>query len=170
MSEQTIAEKLAAIAKNVPARSGGGSADTFVTIADITLEESVNTITIDESTFPDIAKVKDFYITLEMPKVETAQSGKLLIQHSDLILGVIETWNFEDYVVRGHFYSKYFDDNFRFNSCMNALGTNAHAAMNLSTTVSQIKEPLSNIKIRCMTTTSLMPVGTKIKIGGYVGK
>jgi hypothetical protein len=47
--------------------SGGMSSnDIFTTIANITVEEAVNAITIDETSFPDIAKIKDFYITFSI--------------------------------------------------------------------------------------------------------
>lgn len=182
MSEKTIAEKLTDIANDIPiirqkayaegygVGSGNGK---LVTIADITLEEAVNIIVIDESTFPDIAKVKDFYIAFDIGKAETLQSGKLLISGSKVgaspILGVIDPWNYTDYIAQGNFYSKWFDDNFRFNICTDKLGANGFSSMNLGTTIYKTTSPLEGITIKCQTATSQIPVGTKIKIRGYIG-
>lgn len=153
---------------------GGSSGGTFVTIANITLEEAVNSITIDETTFPDILKVKDFYIALSIAKPEAVQSGNLLIKskttYAEPVVGVIKTWNHASYVMQGNFYSKYFDNNFRFNICAETLGANNVVGVNLTTTIAQILETLQAIKIQCATATSLIPAGSKITIKGYVGK
>ncbi len=151
-----------------------GGNDTFVTVADITLDEAVNTITIDETTFPNITKLKDFYIALAIEKPAETQSGNLLIKgvatYSTPCFGVIKTWNHTSYVVKGNFYSKYFDNDFRFNSCAEVLSANATTTINVSTTTAQITEPLKGIIIQCATATSKIPIGSKITIKGYVGK
>ncbi len=153
---------------------GGSSGGTFVTIANITLEEAVNSITIDETTFPDILKVKDFYIALSIAKPEAVQSGNLLIKskttYAEPVVGVIKTWNHASYVMQGNFYSKYFDNNFRFNICAETLGANNVVGVNLTTTIAQILETLQAIKIQCATATSLIPAGSQITIRGYIGK
>lgn len=155
--------------------SGGMSSnDIFTTIANITVEEAVNAITIDETSFPDITKVKDFYIAFSIAKPETVQSGNLLIKsktkYAVPYLGVIKTWNHTSYVMTGNFYSKWFDNGFRFNSCAETLGANNTIGINLTTTIAQINEPLQAITIQCDTATSLIPAGSKITIRGYVGK
>lgn len=154
------------------ANIGGG--ENFATIADITLEEAVNSIMIDETTFPDIAKVKDFYIALSIAKPEALQGEKLYIssttQYNNYILGCINTWNNTGYVLNGSFYSKCFDDYFRFNVAVEALNANNLSAQNLATTSTQMREPLQNIVVACATATSLIPAGSKITIRGYIGK
>lgn len=148
--------------------------DTFETIADITVSEAVNAITIDETVFPDIRKLKDFYIVFSIAKPEAVQSGNLnikgILEYSQPVLGAAKTWNHASYVMTGNFYSKCFDDDFRFNFATEALGANATNPVNLSTTIAQTKEPLQGIIIQCATAASTIPVGSKILIKGYVDK
>ena len=146
--------------------------DTFTTIAEISVAEAVNTIVVDETTFPDIEKVKDFYITFSIAKPETVQSGNLLIKgktsYANPCLGVIKTWNHASYVMIGHLYSKRFDNNFRFNACAETLGANNTIAINLVTTIAQTTEPLQAITIQCATADSTIPAGSVITIRGNI--
>lgn len=160
-----------AVAEALDNFSGGGS-DTFTTIAKISVAEAVNTIVVDETTFPDIEKVKDFYITFSIAKPETVQSGNLLIKgktsYANSCLGVIKTWNHASYVMIGHLYSKRFDNNFRFNACAETLGANNTIAINLATTIAQTTEPLQAITIQCATAASTIPAGSVITIRGNI--
>lgn len=171
--ESENAQSGKAVAQAV-ANFGGG--ETFVTIANITLEEAVNTITIDENAFPDIAKVKDFYIDFEIAKPETVQNGNLYIKVDEqsksntLTLAVISSWNNAKYVLGGTFYSKCFDDYMRFNAAQASLSANAVTSYNLTTTLAQTSKSLKSIIIQCANTDSLIPVGSKIIIKGYIGQ
>lgn len=147
----------------------------LTTIADITIaEDAVNTITIDANSFPDIAKVKDFYITFVTEKPETVQSGNLYVtvRHNgsiaNIYLGVIKSWNHASYVLKGAFYSKCFDDYYRFNSFQDEFAANQTATYALKTTVAQTSEPIGAIIIRCANADAYIPKGSKITIKGVV--
>lgn len=151
-----------------------GNGDVFVTVADITVKEAVNAITIDENSFSDITKLKDFYVAFSIAKPETVQSGKLMVKgilsNSTPALAVITTWNHASYVMKGNFYSKCFDDHFRFNVSASALGANGLTGIGLTTTIAQTAQPLKGLIINCDTAASVIPVGSKIVIKGILGR
>ena len=148
---------------------------TLTTIADITItEDAVNTRTIEENSFPDITKVKDFYITFVIEKPESIQSGNLYVtvrhngSNDNIYLGVIKSWNHASYVLKGAFYSKCFDDYYRFNSFQDEFAANQTATYALKTTVAQTSEPIGTIIIRCSNADAYIPKGSKITIKGVV--
>jgi hypothetical protein len=109
-------EDKAEIIAEIP--SGGGG--TWETIADITIPDGFASYsyTITSATYPDMAKITDFYIAMTVPKQsDGAISGALQVQlQPKLVANYViniarfETWNHASYNMKGFVFSKLYGD------------------------------------------------------------
>lgn len=147
------------------------SGGTWTTLADITLTEEVNSvICVDSNSFPDIAKVGDFHMNIEIPKHETKQNGNMQIKLNNLyVFGCIGSFDTNyNYLVRWSGYSINIPNVNRFNLIPHQLMANTTStSLNVITTCSILNVPLDKIHID-ITSGGVLPIGTKIKIVGCV--
>ena len=149
---------------------GGGSAQ-WVEIANITTTEEVNSIICaDENSFADIGKVGDFNIQITIPKHDTKVSGHLLININNRSAARVSDFDTGYlYVCKNQFNSINIPNVSRINMCQVKFSANEASDLNLTTTSAIISSPISSISISLATATSMLPIGTKIKLVGRVG-
>lgn len=147
------------------------SGGTWKTLIDTTLTEEVNSvICVDSNSFPDIAKVGDFHMNIEIPKHETKQNGNMQIKLNNLyVFGCIGSFDTNyNYLVRWSGYSINIPNVNRFNLIPHQLMANTTStSLNVITTCSILNVPLDKIHID-ITSGGVLPIGTKIKIVGCV--
>ena len=163
-SGKAVAEALANVG------GGNNGKGTFTTIADITLTEEVNTIICaDANSFADIRKIQDFYMLVTIPKHDAQISGSFRIYVNDHCISNFSNFDtgFEYKCVTAT-YSINIPNFSRMNISQGKFSANGLSEVNLTTTSSIENTPISNITAKITTTTSMLPVGTNIKIVGWV--
>ena len=148
----------------------GGSGGTWETIANITIPEEVNTvICADTNTFADIGKVGDFYMLITIPVHATQSTGHLYIDINGRCVARVQDFDTSyAYKCTNQFYSINIPNISRINICGMKFNANETSNINLTTTCAVISTAISDIKVRLATASSMLPIGTKIKIVGRV--
>lgn len=157
-----VAEALAEI--------GGGGKGTLTTIANITTTEAVNTIICaDANSFADIGKVGDFYVKITIPVHDAQASGHLFLYINNRSIIRVENFDISyGYLCTNQFYSINIPNVSRINMGAAKFSANEASNINLTTTSAAVNEPISSITVKLGTASSTLPIGTKIKIVGWV--
>lgn len=160
-----------AVAEALLGVSGGGKG-TLTTICDITLTEEVNSvICADINSFADISKVGDFYMFVQLPKHDIKQNGNMLVRiNTNSVFGVVGNFDSaNDYDIWWKGYSINIPNSDRFSLIHSQFMRNGTStSLNVRSTCSVIAEPLNKIHIELSDKTAVLPIGTKIKIEGWV--
>ena len=146
--------------------------ESWETVAEITIPEGFSSYsyTITEATYPDMAKITDFYIEMTIPKQSESISGALTVLLMPTVgvktnIARFETWNHVNYALKGYVFSKLFGGK-RHNQYY---GFSANTIQNLTNNsmLNAISAGLfKEISISLSDVTKILPAGMQIKIVG----
>lgn len=147
--------------------SGGGA---WEQIANVTTTEEVNTVVCASyDSFPAMGNIQDFYMLITLPIHNTKVEGDMRIYINNNCVARIQDFDSGySYKCNAQFYSINIPNTSRMNMCQLKFSANGFSSLNLTTTSTVVSEPIESISITLATASSVLPIGTKIKIVGWV--
>lgn len=148
---------------------------TFATVYDLVISADVNAIVIDKDLVTEIEKLKDFYISISLPKHETSQSGDFRVYlnngTTNVPMAVIKSFD-SGSVYQNHCFWKAYSiclpDNNRFNMYQQGFSANTLTDLNLKTTSGNMNGgTIKSITFSITDENARFPSGTRIRIKGW---